>query len=75
MDEVDAWVAELSTRAYRTFLRVMDPHNKVGMLYTILDTSVNYLHVRNIGLKTAMEIAELQNRTLTLLNKLLAEQD
>jgi hypothetical protein len=75
IDEVDAWVAELSTRAYRTFLRVMDPHNKVGMFYTILDTSVNYLHVRNIGLKTAMEIAELQNRTLTLLNKLLAEQD
>jgi hypothetical protein len=74
IDQVDSWVAELSTRAYRTFLRVMDPGNKVGLLYTILDTSVNYLHVRNIGLKTATELAELQNKTLALINVLLAEQ-
>jgi hypothetical protein len=74
VDQVDTWVAELSTRAYRTFLRVMDPGNKVGLLHTILDTSVNYVHVRNIGLKTATELADLQNKTLILLNSLLDEQ-
>jgi hypothetical protein len=74
MDNVTSWIMELSGWTLKGLIGAIEISEKHSLIDCILDTSVDYERIRQIGGKSASELKELQHKTIKLLHILVSSE-